>query len=49
MTGHHTTQNLHANLAGTDTRDSHLEQQLQGTCFSEKLTGYSKIYQMFLA
>ena len=46
MRDHHTTQHSHANLVGTDTRDCHLEQQPQGTCFNEKLMSSSQIYQM---
>ena len=37
MKDHQTSHNLHANLAGTDTRDCHLEQPLQGIYFNEKI------------
>ena len=39
----------HANLVGTDTRDCCLEKHLLGTYVNEKLTRYSKIYQVCLA
>ena len=32
----HTSQHSHASLAGTDKEDYHLEQSLQGTCFSAR-------------
>ena len=33
---HHTSQHLHANLAGTETRDFCMEQSIQGICLNEK-------------
>ena len=47
MRSHHTSQHLYAILAGTDTRDYHLEQHPKGACFSEKFMKYSKIHQFF--
>ena len=40
MKDHHKSQHLHANLAGTHTRDCCLEQPLQGIYSNDKLMKY---------
>ena len=37
MRDHHTSQHSHVSLAGTDTKDCHLEQQPEAICFSTKI------------
>ena len=47
MRNPHTSQILHVNLAGVDTRDYHLEQSLHEMYFNTKIDEILKIYHIF--
>ena len=47
MTDHHTSQHLHVNLVGTDTRNCHLVQHPQEICFNGRLQNFQKSTNVF--